>query len=220
MHEINGHSPFDVPDSLGQMNEGVFNHPVHLSRPYTGEGSLSSTTFVNYPGYTLEAYKKAMRKRKVWIEPLFGEAKQWHGMERMMLRMLERVNCEALIAGGGQNIKRLLTFGSRGPRRSAQAAALRPPERPLLYLGRRRYGDRRCHVHGTMAYFNTLREFCTVSVPKMADFLIRVVSGKSFSTQFWSNSWCWSSKPTKTLHGNYVIIRVLRTVLGVPGQFE
>jgi len=33
MHEINGHSPFDIPDSLGQMNEGVFNHPVHLSRP-------------------------------------------------------------------------------------------------------------------------------------------------------------------------------------------
>ncbi len=32
MHEINGHSPFDIPDSLGQMNEGVFNHPVHLSR--------------------------------------------------------------------------------------------------------------------------------------------------------------------------------------------
>jgi hypothetical protein len=31
MHEINGHSPFDIPDSLGQMNEGVFNHPVHLS---------------------------------------------------------------------------------------------------------------------------------------------------------------------------------------------
>jgi hypothetical protein len=32
MHEINGHSPFDIPDSLGHMNEGVFNHPVHLSR--------------------------------------------------------------------------------------------------------------------------------------------------------------------------------------------
>jgi hypothetical protein len=24
------------------------------------------------------AYQKAMRKRKVWVEPLFAEAKQWH----------------------------------------------------------------------------------------------------------------------------------------------
>ncbi len=85
-----------------------------------------------------EPYKKAMRKRKVWIEPLFGEAKQWHGMERMRLRTLERVNCEVLITASGQNIKRLLTFGSRGPRKLAQAAALRPPERLRIYLDRRR----------------------------------------------------------------------------------
>ena len=88
--------------------------------------------------YGLEAYKKAMRKRKVWIEPLFGEAKQWHDMERMRLRMLERVNCEALITASGQNVKRLLTFDGRGPRRPAQVAALRPPERPPLRLDLRR----------------------------------------------------------------------------------
>ncbi|MGI8911845.1 MAG: transposase [Rubrobacteraceae bacterium] len=81
-----------------------------------------------------EPYQKALCKRKVWIKPLFGEAKQWHGMERMRLRMLERVNCEVLIVATGQNIKRLLTFGSRGPRDLAQAAALRPPERPLLHF--------------------------------------------------------------------------------------
>lgn len=93
--------------------------------------------------YGLEAYKKAMRKRKVWIEPMFAEAKQWHGMERMRLRMLERVNCEALLTASGQNIKRLLTFGGHGLRRPAQAAALRPPERPLLNLDRGRYGVHR-----------------------------------------------------------------------------
>jgi transposase len=82
--------------------------------------------------YGLAAYKKAMRKRKVWIEPMFGEAKQWHGMERMRLRMLERVNCEALLTASGQNIKRLLSFGSCGPRRPVQVTALRPPERPRL----------------------------------------------------------------------------------------
>ncbi len=84
--------------------------------------------------YGLEAYKKAMRKRKVWIEPMFAEAKQWHGMERMRLRMLERVNCEVLITASGQNIKRLLAFGGRGPRRPAQVVALRPPERPAHRL--------------------------------------------------------------------------------------
>jgi hypothetical protein len=66
-----------------------------------------------------EACKEAMRKRQVWIEPLFGEAKQWHGMEKMRLRTLERANCEALVTASGQNVKRLLEFGGRGPRRPA-----------------------------------------------------------------------------------------------------
>jgi hypothetical protein len=30
--------------------------------------------------HATESYKRAMRKRAVWIEPLFGEAKQWHGL--------------------------------------------------------------------------------------------------------------------------------------------
>src|SRR3712207_8984304 len=33
----------------------------------------------------------------------------------------------ALLIAAGQNVKRLLTFGERGPRREAQAAALRQP---------------------------------------------------------------------------------------------
>ncbi len=33
------------------------------------------------------AYQKAMRKRKVWVEPLFAEAKDWHGMRRFRLRL-------------------------------------------------------------------------------------------------------------------------------------
>ncbi len=34
------------------------------------------------------AYQKAMRKRSVWVEPLFGEAKQWHGLRQFRLRGL------------------------------------------------------------------------------------------------------------------------------------
>jgi transposase len=55
-----------------------------------------------------EAYKKALRKRQVWVEPLFAEAKDWHGMRRFRLRRLWRVNCEALMIATGQNLKRLL----------------------------------------------------------------------------------------------------------------
>jgi hypothetical protein len=77
-----------------------------------------------------EAYRKALRKRAVWVEPLFGEAKQWHGSRRFKLRGLEKVNAEALMIASGQNVKRLLTFGPRGPKKMATVAALRPPKNP------------------------------------------------------------------------------------------
>jgi transposase len=53
-------------------------------------------------------YRKAMRKRSVWVEPLFGEAKDWHGLNRFRLRGLWKVNAEALLIAAGQNLKRLL----------------------------------------------------------------------------------------------------------------
>jgi hypothetical protein len=37
-----------------------------------------------------EPYRRALRKRKVWIEPLFAEGKLWHGMRRFRTRTLER----------------------------------------------------------------------------------------------------------------------------------
>jgi Transposase DDE domain len=52
-----------------------------------------------------ELYKKALRKRKVWVQPMFAEAKEWHGMRRLW-----RVNIEAMVIAAGQNAKRLLTF--------------------------------------------------------------------------------------------------------------
>jgi hypothetical protein len=73
------------------------------------------------------AYEKALRKRRVWVEALFGEAKDWHGLRRFRLRRLEKVNIEALLIASGQNIKRLVAARHQGPRKLAQAAALRPP---------------------------------------------------------------------------------------------
>lgn len=63
-----------------------------------------------------EAYKKALRKRQVWVEPLFGEAKEWHGLDRFRLRMLVKVNIEALLIATGQNLKRLLSWRGWGHR--------------------------------------------------------------------------------------------------------
>ena len=75
-------------------------------------------------------YEKALRKRRIWVEPLFAEAKDLHGMRGFRLRRLEKVNAEALLIASCQNVKRLLTFGRRRPRREAQAAALRASMRP------------------------------------------------------------------------------------------
>jgi Transposase DDE domain len=90
-----------------------------------------------------EPYRKALRKRGVWVEPLFAEAKDWHGARRFRLRALEKVNAEALLIASGQNIKRLLTFGERGPKRPAQVAALRQPApNPYGFCGVRRHRKR------------------------------------------------------------------------------
>lgn len=73
-------------------------------------------------------YERALRKRQVWVEPLFAEAKDWHGLRRFRLSRLEKVNIEALPIAAGQNVKRLVAARDRGPRKLAQVAALRPPE--------------------------------------------------------------------------------------------
>lgn len=75
----------------------------HIFRPFAQE------YLDRVKGYhKTEAYKKAMRKRQVWVEPLFGEGKQWHQGRRFRLRRLRKVNIEGLIRAAGQNIKRLL----------------------------------------------------------------------------------------------------------------
>ena len=55
-----------------------------------------------------EAYQKAMRKRSMWVEPLFGEAKEFHRLRRFRLRRLLKVNIEGVMVAAGQNLKRLI----------------------------------------------------------------------------------------------------------------
>src|SRR5215217_9293476 len=79
--------------------------------------SLDADYLERVHGYhTTEPYKKALRKRQVWVEPLFAEAKAWHGLRRFRLRGLEKVNGEALLIAAGQNLKRLLSHRGWGQR--------------------------------------------------------------------------------------------------------
>jgi transposase len=131
------------------------------------------------------AYEKALRKRRVWVEPLFGEAKDWHGLRRFRLRRLEKVNIEALLIASGQNVKRLVAARERGPRKLAQAEALRPPD-PVSRCGSHVSG-RWPSFAGAKAYFNRLlrfnqEEFCDglYSIAKPLAFAHFTVSGSRF----------------------------------------
>ena len=100
-------------------------------------------------------YEKALRKRRVWVEPMFGEAKEWHGMRRFRLRRLWRVNAEAMVIAAGQNIKRLLTFSGRRPRKLAQVEALRAPAPTSWANGRLLQHSHRRRSTPLLARFST-----------------------------------------------------------------
>jgi transposase len=76
------------------------------------------------------AYQRAMAKRKVWIEPLFGEAKDWHGLRRFRLRGLEKVNIEGLRIAAGQNLKRYLVARGWGRRQAPCGSLVTHGSRP------------------------------------------------------------------------------------------
>ena len=64
-----------------------------------------------------------MRKRKIWVESLFAEAKDWHGLRRLRLHGLPKVNSEARLIAAGQNLKRLLSRPGGGRRPWPNGAA-------------------------------------------------------------------------------------------------
>ena len=78
-----------------------------------------------------EAYDKAMRKRQLWTEPLFAEAKLWHGLRQFRLRGLDNVNMEALLVATGQNLKRWLAKAGWGRRHGPQGSLLARSTTPV-----------------------------------------------------------------------------------------
>jgi hypothetical protein len=77
--------------------------------------------------HATEAYKKAIRKRQVWVEPLFAEAKEWHGLRRLRLRGLMNANIQGLLVAAGQNLKRCLAASGWGRRHAPCGSLLTLP---------------------------------------------------------------------------------------------
>ena len=80
--------------------------------------------------HATEAYQKAMRKRQVWVEPLFAEAKLWHGLRRFRLRGLMNVNIQGLLSAAGQNLKRWLAATGWGRRHAPCGSLVALPQEP------------------------------------------------------------------------------------------
>ena len=126
-------------------------------------------------------YEKALRKRRVWVEPLFAEAKDWHGLRRFRLRGLEKVNVEALLIASGQNVKRLAAARDRGPRHLAQAAALRPLP-PTRQPPRHHHVARFLVCTGVFQQAGKLRR-CAPALSTVAE--LSGYFSDSFTKQFW-----------------------------------
>jgi len=83
--------------------------------------------------HATEAYKKAVRKRQVWVEPLFAEAKEWHGLRRLRLRGLMNANIQGLLIATGQNLKRFLAGTGWGRRHAPCGSLVALPREPWRF---------------------------------------------------------------------------------------
>jgi hypothetical protein len=97
----------------------------------TNQRSIYENYLDRVRGYhAREAYKKAIRKRQVWVEPMFAEAKEWHGLRRLRLRGLLNANIQGLSVATGQNLKRLLAVTGWGQRNAPCGSLVALPREP------------------------------------------------------------------------------------------
>jgi hypothetical protein len=100
-------------------------------RGRTIQRSISESYLETVRSYhATEPYKKAIRKRQVWVEPLFAEAKEWHGLRRLRLRGLLNANIQGLLIASGQNLKRFLAATGWGRRHAPCGSLLAIPGEP------------------------------------------------------------------------------------------
>ena len=77
--------------------------------------TATSATWIGSRGYRgTFAYEKALRKRRVWVEPLFARPRTRRSAQ-IRLRGSEKVNIEALLIASGKNIKRLVAARDTWP---------------------------------------------------------------------------------------------------------
>ena len=162
-----------------------------------------------------EPYKKALRKRSVWVEPLFAEGKQWHGMRRFRLRRLQRVSCEALVTATGQNLKRLLQKRGWGRRPFPTEGALRPPaqEEPDAFPRNNRLKDHRASVAvASLLACGAIRMFFTAQTSRFSQVTVVHVmlppfAARSFSILLFLFSYLFSSPEEIVAQSNSCILR-------------
>src|SRR5262249_31521787 len=70
-----------------------------------------------------------MRKRAIRVEPLVGEAKQWHGLEPFRRRGGVKVHRAGLLIAAGHNLKRWLSETGWGRRQGPLGSLLAVPTR-------------------------------------------------------------------------------------------
>jgi hypothetical protein len=141
-HPLRRHSAHSDTDVVSYRAEAAICNacPVKAACTTSDHGRLVHRSF--HAGYldrvrdyhATEAYARAMRKRQVWIEPLFGEAKDWHGLRRFRLRGLWRVNGVGLLVAAGQNLKRWLSKTGWGRRHGPTGSLARSRPRAALTL--------------------------------------------------------------------------------------
>jgi len=74
-----------------------------------------------------------MRKRQVWVEPLFAGAREWHGLRRLRLRGLMNANIQGLLIAADQNLKRFLAATGWGRRHARCGSLLALPVEPRRF---------------------------------------------------------------------------------------
>jgi hypothetical protein len=100
-------------------------------RGRTIQRSLYEDYLEKVRGYhTSEVYKKAICKRQVWVEPMFAEAKEWHGLRRLRLRGLMNANIQGFLIASGQNLKRFLAVTGWGRKHAPCGSLLARPREP------------------------------------------------------------------------------------------
>jgi hypothetical protein len=88
--------------------------------------------------------KASIRRRKVWIETVFGDGKERRGLRRARRRGLERVRIQAYLIAMAQNIRQLAQARDHGP---VEGVAAQETPLPVAILAAPRRASATLHYH-------------------------------------------------------------------------